>query len=47
MVKVTEISKKVQEKRLQWYEHVMRKNEEYVGRRMMGLEVQGTRSRRR
>ncbi len=47
VVKVTDISKKVNERRLQWYDHVMRKDEEYVGRRMMGLEVQGMRSRGR
>ncbi len=46
-VKVTELSKKVQERRLQWYGHVMRREEEYVGRRVMGMEVQGRRNRGR
>ena len=40
-IKVTEISKKVQEKRLQWYGHVMRRDEDYVGRKVMEMEVQG------
>ena len=43
--KVTEASKKLQEKRLQWYGHVMRREEEYVGRRVIEMEVQGTRNR--
>ena len=42
-VKVTEISKKVQERRLQWYGHVMRRDEDYVGRRVLEMEVQGRR----
>ncbi len=46
-VKVTEISKKVQERRLQWYGHVMRREENYVGRRTMSMEVEGTRGRGR
>ena len=33
-----EISKKVQERRMQWYRHVMRRDEEYVGKRVMGIE---------
>ena len=31
--KVGEITKKVQERRLKWYGHVMRREEHYVGRR--------------
>ena len=42
-----EITKKVQERRLKWYGHVMRREEDYVGRRAMGLEVQGLRKRGR
>ena len=34
--KVGEISKKVQER----YGHVMKRDEEYVGKRVMGIEVQ-------
>ena len=33
-----EISKKVQERRMRWYRHVMRRDEEYVGKRVMGIE---------
>ena len=36
--KVGEISKKVQESR---YEHVLRREEEYVDKRVMVMEVQG------
>ena len=45
--KVGEISKKVQERRMRWYGHVMRRDEEYVGKRVMGIEVQGSRRRGR
>ena len=45
--KVEEISKKVQERRMRWYGHVMRIDEEYVGKRAMGIEVQGSRRRGR
>ena len=41
--KVGEIPKKVQERRMRWYGHVMRRDEEYVGKRVMGIEVQGSR----
>ena len=40
---VGEISKKFQERRMRWYGHVMRRDEEYVGKRAMGIEVQGSR----
>ena len=40
-----EISKKVQERRLRWYGHVMRREEHYVGRRAMVMKVQGRRKR--
>ena len=36
--KVGEITKKVQERRLKWYGHVMRREEHYVGRRVIGNE---------
>ena len=39
--KVGEISKKVQERRLKWYRHVMRRGEEYVGKRVMRMDVGG------
>ena len=41
------ISKKVQECRMRWYGHVMRRDEEYVGKRVMGIEMQGSRRRGR
>ena len=40
--KVAEISKKVQERRMRWYGHVTRRDEECVGKRVMGIEVQGS-----
>ena len=45
--KVGEISKKVQEGRLKWYGHVSRREDEYVGKRVMGMEVPGKRRRGR
>ena len=45
--KVGEITKKVQERRLKWYGHVMRREEHYVGGRAMVMKVQGRRKRGR
>ena len=45
--KVGEISMKVQESRLKWYGHVLRREYEYVGKRVMGMEVPGSRRRGR
>ena len=45
--KVGEISKTGQESRLKWYGHVSRKEDEYVGKRVMGMEVPGKRRRGR
>ena len=43
-VKVTEISKKIQESRLRWYGYLRRRvGEEHVGREVMDMEVQGNR----
>ena len=39
--KVGEISRKVQESRLKWYGHVLRREDEYAGKRVMGMEVPG------
>ena len=47
MTKVGEISKKVQESRLKWYGHVLRREDECVGKRVMGMEVPGKRRRGR
>lgn len=43
-IKVTVIPKNAQERKLQWYGNVMRRNEEYVGRRVMDMKVQGRRN---
>ena len=40
ITKVREITNKVQERRLKWYGHVMRREEHYVGRRAMVMKVQ-------
>ena len=45
--KVGEISKKVQESRLKWYGHVLRREEECVGKIVMVMEVPGKRRRGR
>ena len=45
--KVEKISKKNQGRRLQWYGHVKRREEEYVVRRVMEMEVLGGRGRGR
>ena len=42
-----EISTKVQERRLKWCWHVMRKEENYTGRRAMDTEIQGVSKRGR
>ena len=44
---MTEISKNVQQRRLQWYGHVMRIDEDYVEKRVMEMEVRGRRNRGR
>ena len=38
---------KVQESRLKWYGYVLRKEDEYVGKRVMMMEVSGKRRRAR
>ncbi|XP_068229381.1 uncharacterized protein [Palaemon carinicauda] len=44
---VRKLSDKIQESRLRWYGHVMRRDEQYIGSRVMKMEVQGARSRKR
>ena len=39
--KMGEISKKVQESRMKWYGHVLRREEYYVGKRVKVMEVPG------
>ena len=45
--KVGEISKKVQESMLKWYGHVLRREDEYVGKIVIGMEVPVKRRRGR
>ena len=46
--KVIEVSKKVQEARLRWFGHLLRRpEEEHVASRTMEMEIIGTRKRRR
>ena len=46
-VRVERLGMKVWEGRLRWYGHVMRRNQEYVGRKMMEMELPGKRKRGR
>ena len=41
--KLGAITKKVQERRLKWYGHMLRREENYVGRRAIVMKVQGRR----
>ena len=43
MAGVAECSKKVQERRLQWYGHVVRREDDYVGKRVSRMQVEGCR----
>ena len=45
--KVERLGMKMREGRLRWYGHVMRRDQEYVGRKMMEMELPGKRSRGR
>ena len=44
---MTNLGAKVQETRLRWFGHVMRRDEEYVGQKVMRMEVHGQRRRGR
>ena len=46
-VKVERLGMKMRDGRLRWYRHVMRRDQEYVGRKMMEMELPGKRRRRR
>ena len=46
-VKVEWLGMKMREGRLRWYGHVIRRNQEYVGRKMMVMELPGKRKRGR
>ncbi len=45
--KVTHVSRKVQEARLRWFGHVMRRDEGSCERQIMEMEVEGRRRRGR
>ena len=46
-VKVERLGMKMREGRLRWYGHVMRRDQEYVGRKIMEMELPGKRRRGR
>ena len=46
-VKVERLGMKMREGRLRWYGHVMRRDQEYVGKKVMEMELPGKRKRRR
>ena len=46
-IKVEWLGIKMKEGRLRWYGHVMRRDQDYVGRKMMKMEVLGKRKRGR
>ena len=46
-LKVQRLGMKMREGRLKWYEHVMRRDQEYVGKKMMEMELLGKRKRGR
>ena len=46
-VKVEQLGMKMREGRLRWYGHVMRRDQEYVGRKIMELELPRKRKRGR
>ena len=47
IVKVKWLGMKMRKDRLRWYEHVMRREQEYVGRKMIVMELSEKRKRRR
>ena len=46
-VKVERLGMKMREGRLRWYGHVMRRDQEYVGRKIMEMELPGKKKRGR
>ena len=46
-VKIERLEMKMREGKLRWYKHVMRRDKEYVGRKMMKMELPGKRKRDR
>ena len=47
LTNVEKMSVKIKESRLRWFGHVKRRNESYVGRRVLNLEIEGKRRRGR
>ena len=47
VVRIPMMKHTVQERRLKWYGHVMRREEHYVGRRALVMKVHGRRKRGR
>ena len=45
--KIRRIGEKLREERLRWFGHVKRREESYIGRRMMKIEIPGKRTRGR
>ena len=46
-IKVERLGMKMMEGRLRWYGHVMRRDQEYIGRKVMEMELSGKRKRGR
>ena len=46
-VKIEQLGMKRREGRVRWYRHVMKRDQEYVGRKMMEMELPGKRKRGR
>ena len=46
-IKVEQLGMKTREARLRWYGHVMSRDQEYVGRKMMEMELPGKKRRGR
>ena len=46
-ISILRLGMKMREGRLRWYGHVMRRDQEYVGRKMMEMELPGKRRRGR
>ena len=46
-IKFERLGLKMREGRLRWYGHVMRRDQEYVGRKMTEMELLGKRAKRR
>ena len=44
-IKVERLGMEIREGRLRWYGHVMRRDQDYVGRKMMEMELQRKRGR--